>query len=169
MKFAHGDVHQDRVGGGARRGAALWILVLLATTLAVACSSDTEELTLDEWARVACDSQATLASLPAPDDLGDFAAVERVTDAIDQAAADLDEIEPPAVARDYHGAVVVLYRGISSAQRAFLDEATNGDAAAVDAATTEYQAELQRVFGAFDPDLVTAEIEQALLDTGCDS
>jgi len=151
------------------RRLVLSTLLLLAATLAFSCSSDGETLTLEEWAVAACDSRTALASLPAPTSLADFDAFEAVTDTIDEAISDLDAVEPPESINEFHDGLIELYQGISGAQRDFLEAATDGDASAVDAATAEYQAELERVFGAVDPDLLTSEIEQALQAEGCDN
>ena len=110
-----------------------------------------------------------LAILPAPTRLADLDAFERVTDTIDEAVAKLDDVNPPASAGDYQRDVLRLYRGISSAQRDFIEAATDGDAARLNAATIEYQAELQRVFAEVDPESITTEIEEALRTAGCDS
>ncbi len=145
------------------------MLVPLVAMLAAGCSRDGETLTLDEWAVVVCDARDALASLPAPTSLADLDAFERVTDTIDEAVAKLDDVNPPASAGAYQRDVLRLYRGISSAQRDFIEAATDGDAARLNAATIEYQAELQRVFAEVDPESITTEIEEALRTAGCDS
>lgn len=146
-----------------------WMLLPLVATLAIGCSGDAETATLDEWAAAVCESRAGLASLPTPASLADLEAFERVTDGFDDAVANLDGIRPPESARDYQRDLLRLYRGIVAAQRDFIGAATDGDAAAVSAATIEYQAQLERVFGEVDPDSLTTELENALRDAGCES
>jgi hypothetical protein len=116
------------------------VLVPLTATLAVACSSDSGALTLDEWAIEVCNSRNALGSLPAPTGLADLAAFERVADGFDEAVTDLNGLSPPKSARDYHHDLLQFYRGISSAQREFIKAAAKGDAATLSTATAEYQA-----------------------------
>ena len=146
-----------------------WILLPLVAMLVVGCSSGEEALTLDEWADTVCDTRDVLGSLAVPTSLSDLDAIEQVAGSIDEAVTRLDAISPPESAREHQRDILRLYRGISSAQRDFIEAATDADAATLSAATTEYQAELERVFGEFDPESITTEVEDALRAAGCDT
>ncbi len=104
-----------------------------------------------------------------PTDLTDLASLEQVAGAFDDAVANLDDLVPPGSAADAHDESLRLYRAISSAQREFIDAATDGDAATLDAASTEYQAQLQQAFNDFDAESLTPEVEGALSEAGCES
>lgn len=146
-----------------------WILLPLLVILAAGCSSSGETVTLEEWAVVVCDSRNALQDLPTPASLTDLDLFQGVADTLDEAVTNLDEVSPPAIARDYQRGLVELYRNISSAQRDFIEAATDADAATLDAALIEYQAQLQEAFNEIDPDLPTIEIEAALNEAGCNS
>jgi len=146
------------------------MLLPLVAMLAAGCSSDdTDALTFPDWAVAICAQRDALASAPIPTGLNDLAAFEQVADAFDDAVASLDDLDAPESARDAHDGFLTLYREISNAQRDFIEAATDADAAALDAATTEYQAQLQQAFNQFDTESITPDVADALGNAGCDT
>ena len=164
LAAARPDEHEE---ASAVRVVMRWTLLALVMALAGACSDNREDVTLAEWATATCDALDTLARLPSLASLAELAELERVADAIDETVAEIDAMSPPESARSYQRELLRLYRGVSRAQRDFI-EAAAGGSAALDAATIEYRTELERLFGEVDTEALTADTQEALRLAGCD-
>lgn len=146
------------------------LLLVLAMTLAVACSDDPQpdgatQITLAEWAATTCDALRTLAL---ESTVASLAEIERAADAWEEAVTALDRMQPPESARGYHRELLSLSKGVLLAQRDFIAATTAGDSVPDSPAAIEYQAELQRLFGAFGAGTPPAEVQRALLTAACD-